>query len=165
MESSAAKNTTIIVVFFAAIVISLIFGFLVGQDRGEKKGKDSVKSEYVMGAPKYEAIYNTGKSAGLAAGTIQGKTQGLKSGKRKGEKEGKVVGYDQGNKVGSVQGANDAFDGFPGGWQVGSYYIVQIGAGSHDVNYVISNRKPMAPNVKYKLCNNNPSAVCTVTAQ
>jgi hypothetical protein len=149
-----SKNA-IIGIFIAALVIVALVAFFVGRSNGESKGKDQVNAEYKPGKPKFNAIYRQGQNAGQATGQQQGQVQGTETGKK--------VGLEKGKQQGQVTGANDVFGAYSS-WNVGSFYIVQIGQGSNGVDYTLGARTQMVEGEQYKLCQDDPSSICVVSA-
>jgi len=146
--SGSSKGLMIGGMIVALIVVALA-GFFVGKSNGE--------SQYDKGKDKYNEIYNAGASSGQEVGESQGQAQGEKSGKVAGAK----AGLEQGKQQGQVTGANDVFDAYSTGWQVGDFYIVQIGEGSGGVDYTLENRLVLAQDTNYSICQDNSDTICT----
>jgi hypothetical protein len=139
------------------VVIAAVGMYFVGRAVGEDKGRDDAHAEYEPGKPKYHAIYRAGQQAGEATGQREGEEQGATKGRKAGLEQGKQRGIDEGQ----VEGANSVFDAYSS-WEVGAYYIVQIGEGQSGVDYALENRTQLAANKQYKLCQDDPSEVCVV---
>ena len=113
-----------------------IAGYATGERNGINTGREQVRARFRPGGKGYRQIYNTGKDAGRAEGFRTGNQQG----------------YSEGSKAGE----NSAFEGYPGGWSIGRWYIIQIAAGSDvgsDAKYAIPSRVgPMEYGKIYDLC-------------
>ena len=142
-----SSKTLMIVGAIALLAVVAVIAFMVGKSKGE----DDIKSEYKPGQPKYNAIYTAGQNAGKATGESQGQA----TGEAQGTQTGKKVGMEQGEQKGQVTGANDVFDAYSD-WQVGDFYIVEIGQGSGGVNYTLASRQLMSEGEEYGLCTNRP---------
>lgn len=151
------SNRTLMIVGAIVLLAAIaVIAFMVGKSKGE----DDIKSEYKPGQPKYSAIYEAGQNAGQATGEKQGQATGQAQGESSGKKQGAKAGLEKGQQLGQVTGANDVFNAFSGGWDVGSYYIVQIGQGSNGVDYTLASRKEMTEGQQYALCESDPSEIC-----
>lgn len=144
----------------AAVVVALAGGFLFGKSQGENSKAD----EYKAGASGYDAIYQSGftagKTEGEQAGTAAGETAGQQTGKAEGEKAGFEKGKAQGEAQGTAAGASAALGGLTS-WDTTAHYIVRVAGGpSDEVPYVISTRTQMQAGDSYALCASDPTVVC-----
>ena len=146
----------------AAIVAALavgVGGYFLGVSQGKK--------DYDPGTSGYKSIYNKGFEAGQAAGTASGQAQGQKQGQKQGEAAGQKAGLEQGQKQGEAQGTQQGAAAALGGfssWQTdGTFYVIQMSAGTQDaVPYTISSRVPMDSDYEYTPCAADPSTLCTI---
>jgi hypothetical protein len=115
-------------------------GFNAGHAAGLQEGRSAALASYSPGNPGYRVIYKKGYS----------------SGERAGYKTGQSVGNDLGRVRGETTGENNAFEGYPGGWEIGRWYIIKIGSGSQvgsNARYSIPTRVgPMDYSQTYNLC-------------
>jgi hypothetical protein len=115
-------------------------GRAAGFTAGVQRGRAATETKYSPGAAAYRAIYRKGRSAG----------------ERSGYKLGEGVGRDLGQSQGEQQGENNAFEGYPGGWEVGRWYIIKIASGNDvgsKARYSIPTRVgPMEYSQTYDLC-------------
>jgi hypothetical protein len=148
-----------LVLAILAVVVVGVAAFFVGRSNGETRGEDNVRAEYEPGQPAYQDIYEAGQASGTASGEATGQQEGETTGK----KAGKKVGLEQGEQQGEVTGANDVFDAYSS-WEVGDYYVVEIGEGTGGVDYTLASRTQMQEGERYALCADDPSTVCSFAA-
>jgi hypothetical protein len=119
-------------------------------------GRSSVNAhkKYVLGYHAgFQQGYGSGVSAGESSGEARGKAQGERSGeirgKRRGEgsgkaegrAEGEAEGRKEGERSGAKAGQNESFEGYSGGWEIGSWYMIKVGAGS-EATRAAARRRP-----------------------
>jgi hypothetical protein len=99
-------------------------------------------------------------AAGLQAGREQGESAGTErwfaEGEAAGLKRGKELGRTEGQAKGAAAGQAEAFEGYSGGWEVGSWYAIKIGTGQESGlqgKYSIPTRVgPLRERRAYSLC-------------
>lgn len=123
---------------------------------GRSTGRASINQQAIRAS-----AYNRGLAAGITQGSITGTAQGSAAGRAAGERIGYTNGYNAAVKkangrIGALfnAGTNNAFAGYSG-WDVGHYYIVQIGPGSAGAQYAMPSRLEMVPGHSYNLCSNS----------
>ncbi len=158
-NGSGGSNKVLLIVGAVTLAVLLAGG---GYVLGKSKGEDDIKAQYEVGQPKYSAIYEAGQQAGQALGRQQGQQTGEAAGKAEGTKAGLEKGEAQGVAAGNVEGANTVFDNYSS-WEVGGYYVVQIGQGQDGVNYTLASRRQIVDGESYRLCVNDPQSVCVLT--
>jgi hypothetical protein len=98
----------------------------------------------------------------LKRGKELGKTAGESAGKREGESAGKHEGETAGKREGETTGQNESFEGYSGGWEIGSWYLIKVGSGAESGlkgKYAIPTRVgPMKVGRAYSLCGS--SEIC-----
>jgi hypothetical protein len=100
----------------------------------------------------YQSGLYDGYFKGLPVGEAQGRREGrtlqegisLPASDRQAAKDAFNAGY--------AAGANDAFAGYDGGWELSAPYVVTLEQGDSDITYRIASRAPMEPGVAYFLC-------------
>ena len=73
---------------------------------------------------------------------------GVEEGERVGRREGRRAGARQFETV----GRNRVFDDFTGGWDVGRWYLVNIGPGQDGARYAINARVKVSQRTSYRVC-------------
>jgi hypothetical protein len=100
--------------------------------------------------------FSAGFATGFKAGYASGEENGERSGEAIGQGRGKHEGETQGRRQGQTAGQNEPFEGYSGGWEIGSWYIIKIGAGQEaglQGKYNIPTRVgPMRQGRAYSLC-------------
>lgn len=99
-------------------------------------------------------------AAGLQVGREQGESAGTErwfaEGEAAGLKRGKELGRTEGQAKGDAAGQAEAFEGYSGGWEVGSWYAIKIGTGQESGlqgKYSIPTRVgPLRERRAYSLC-------------
>lgn len=99
-------------------------------------------------------------AAGLRSGRKQGESAGIErwfaEGEHAGLKRGKALGRAEGQAKGHAAGQTEAFEGYSGGWEIGSWYAIKIGTGQESGlqgKYSIPTRVgPLRENRAYSLC-------------
>jgi hypothetical protein len=102
-----------------------------------------------------------GRAAGYADGVRDGRAAGLQEGRAlqvplalpPGTQDAARAAFD----AGYTAGANDAFDGYDGGWGLDEPYVVVLGPGGDGVTYRIRSRTPVRDGVDYYLCPHSTS--------
>jgi hypothetical protein len=107
-------------------------GKLEGHKSGYAAGHRDAALDYVPGTSAYKRIFNKGRKAGLA--------------------DGRADGY--------TAGSADAFAGFDGGWEIGSWYMVHFGQPVGSERYRINWRVPMDTGKSYNVCADDASHIC-----
>jgi hypothetical protein len=103
-----------------------------GAAEGERLGRSLVRADYAPGASAYNEIFN----------------RGLRRGYVRGRREGRLLGQQRGRAA-----AHDApFAGFPGGWSIGSWYLINIAPGQKGARYAIGGRTLARPDAWYGVC-------------
>lgn len=119
-----------------------------GHDRGEALGKrlgyvdgsDATEARFRPGNPDYEAIF------------VKGRKEGFRTGKREGLGSGRREGFSEGQ--------DSAFQGYGGGWEIGRWYIIQIGQGKNGSKYSIPSRLIMDTGEGYRICSDDADEIC-----
>ena len=97
-----------------------------------------------------------GEARGKELGRAEGRVEGLKQGHDLGLKQGQAEGRGEGLKQGAKFGQDEAFEGYSGAWEVGSWYVIKLGSGSEaglSGKYSIPSRVgPMKIGRAYSLC-------------
>ncbi|WP_170323423.1 hypothetical protein [Cryptosporangium phraense] len=105
-------------------------------------------------APSTESARSAGYSAGLRTGEAQGRQEG------RALQEGAALPATSRRPVtdayndGYADGANDAFGGGDGGWDLSKPYVIAVEKGSGRIVYRIRSHTPLVANVNYYLCAN-----------
>lgn len=103
-----------------------------GAAEGERLGRSEALADYAPGGTAYNVIFN----------------RGLRRGYVRGRREGRVLGQQRGRAA-----ATDApFAGFPGGWSIGSWYMVNIAPGQDGARYAIGGRTLADEDSWYGVC-------------
>ena len=103
-----------------------------GAAEGERLGRSQARADFAPGESAYNVIFN----------------RGLRRGYVRGRHEGRVLGQQRGRAA-----ASDApFEGFPGGWDIGSWYVVNIAPGQDGARYAIGGRTLASPGSWYGVC-------------
>jgi hypothetical protein len=117
-------------------------GFRAGEAAGRQTGITEGESK--------------GESRGKELGHSEGRVEGLKQGHDLGLKQGQAEGQGEGLKQGAKYGQDEAFEGYNGGWEVGSWYLIKVGTGTESGlsgKYSIPSRVgPMKIGRAYSLC-------------
>jgi hypothetical protein len=103
-------------------------------------------------SPAHNADQSNSYFDGIRVGEVEGRRQGrtLQEGAsvpatlRKAVRASFSDGY--------TAGANDAFQGYDGGWTMGEPYVIVLEPGSGQIVYRIKSRTPLDPRVDYYLC-------------
>ena len=121
----------------AAVVLAVLFAtVLLGLGRATAPSPDAARARG----------YHDGATAGYADGFSAGHAEGLREGQGIAETAGlppaarAPVGnaYDDGYRA----GANSAFGGYDGGWELGRPYVVVLAKGTGGITYRIAARAP-----------------------
>lgn len=143
-----------LMLFLAVVLVggAGVGSFLLGRSIGRR----SINQRAIR-----TTAYNNGYGAGYFAGNQSGLTQGRSEGRQAGYTSGYNAAVRKAN--GAIGGAytagtNGAFAGYSG-WDIGHYYVVQIGAGSGGAQYAIPTRIEMTPGQSYNLCTNS-NGIC-----
>jgi hypothetical protein len=91
-----------------------------GVDAGERFGRAQTQTAFAPGEEAYESILARGREEGAAEGRRAGRVEGVRAGRR--------------------DGRRDAFGRFPGGWEVGRWYLVNVAPGRDGARYGIGAR-------------------------
>ena len=106
------------------------------------------------------ATYERGYRSGLYDGYFNGLPVGEAQGRREGRalQEGVSLPASERQEAkhafnaGYAAGANDAFSGYDGGWELSAPYVVTLERGGADITYRIASRAPLETGVAYYLC-------------
>ncbi len=145
------------------IVLGVLLGVAVvaGAFFGGRESVDK-KKPYREGFAAGEA---QGHRLGVALGEHTGETAGELRGQEEGEKKGRAEGEAHGRANGEKTGQNESFEGYTGGWEVGSWYLIKIGTGAEaglKGKYSIPTRVgPMKIGRAYELCT---GGICSTEA-
>jgi hypothetical protein len=103
-----------------------------GVAEGERLGRAQVRTDYSPGSDAFRAIFDEGRARGRSEGRAQGRRDGLRTAK--------------------TSGRDEVFGGFAGGWDIGSWYLVNIRPGDNGARYGIGARVQMKPRTWYSVC-------------
>jgi hypothetical protein len=103
-----------------------------GVREGEHLGRAQARTDYAPGTDAYRAIFDEGRTRGRTEGRAQGRRDGARTAR--------------------TSARDDVFDGFPGGWEIGSWYLVNIRPGDDGARYGIGARLEVKPRSWYGLC-------------
>ncbi len=140
------------------LAILLVGGAGVGSFLlGRSTGRNSIDQRAIRTSA-YNNGYGVGYLAGNQSGLIQGRSQGRQSAYTNGYNA--AVRKANGKIAGTLNaGQNLAFAGY-NGWDIGHYYVVQIGAGTGGTQYAIPTRIELTPGQAYDLCPTS-NGICT----
>jgi hypothetical protein len=99
---------------------------------GQRQGRAQARVEFIPGSDAYEAVLDKGRKLGFAAGRRAGRRDAAPTAR--------------------ARGINDAFGSFPGGWDVGHWYVVNIRPGEGGALYAIGARVPVREHAWYGIC-------------
>lgn len=99
-----------------------------GAREGERFGRTEAQSEYRRGKPAYRQIFRRGQRNGFARGRLAG------------SRDGRTAGRDA------------TFAGFPGGWEIGRWYVINVAPGADGGKYAIGGRVPVKGGRWYGIC-------------
>ena len=91
-----------------------------GVHAGERFGRAQAQTAFAPGEEAYETILARGREQGAAEGRRAGRVEGVRAGRR--------------------DGRRDAFGSFPGGWEVGRWYLVNVAPGRDGARYGVGAR-------------------------
>jgi hypothetical protein len=173
MEQGSSNRTALVLAAALGIAVVAVAFYFIGrqtadapgaEQRGFERGQAAATRELRPGNPRYDRIYNlafrAGHAAGRAAGLRAGRLQGAEKGRKVGFEKGKAIGTLTGDREGIRAGAQAALGGFDD-WESGVYYIVKLVPGEEDLNFRIDSRKKMDPKLRYAICADNDTDVCT----
>jgi hypothetical protein len=103
-----------------------------GVEDGQRQGRIQARVEFIPGSDAYEAVLAKGRARGFAAG--------------------RRVGRRDSAAPERARGMNAAFGTFPGGWEIGRWYLVNIRPGTGGALYGIGARVPMREHASYRIC-------------
>jgi hypothetical protein len=101
---------------------------------------------------------------GVRTGQQDGYFDGLRVGEAQGRQEGRALQEGDALPAGDRQlvrdtfdagyaaGANDAFAGYDGGWQLSAPYVITVETAGGSITYRIKDREPVKAGVNYFLC-------------
>ncbi|MGI8511426.1 MAG: hypothetical protein ACR2NH_02245, partial [Solirubrobacteraceae bacterium] len=153
MENEKSGRLPIILIAGLLIIAVGVGAYFVGKSAADADGKEKAGfdrgsaqalAQYQEGKPKYQAIFEKGRTQGTAAGTAAGERAGTAAGKKVGFEQGEKQGEVQGEAQGVTNGASAALGGLSN-WANGTFYIVSGGAGPTGVPFAITQRKEMSP--------------------
>ena len=107
-----------------------------GAKEGERFGRTETYSVYRRGTPAYRAIYRRGADAGFDRGRRVGRALGRRHGR------------------------DATFAGFPGGWAIGSWYLINVAPGTDGGRYAIGGRVRVRKGAWYGVCARG-ARICT----
>ena len=133
MRSSALFSLTLVVsLSLATAGLAFLAGKVTADPQGryeqgvadgERYGRVQAASTFAPGEESYEAVLARGRDQGRASGRRAGRVEGLRRGRQAGRR--------------------DAFGHFPGGWSVGSWYLVNVAPGRDGAPFGIGARIPV----------------------
>jgi hypothetical protein len=142
-ESPMHRRTKWIVALVAVIAGVAVGAALLGRSTADTRAaRDSG----------YRTGHQDGYFDGLSAGEAQGRREG------RALQEGDALPADARRPVkdafdaGYAAGANDAFAGWDGGWQLSAPYVITVVAAGGAITYRIKDREPVKAGVNYFLC-------------
>jgi hypothetical protein len=103
-----------------------------GAREGERLARGQARAEFGQGGSAYAAI--------------------LARGERRGFARGRRAGEAQGRRRGAVAARDATFAGFPGGWQIGAWYLVNVAPGTDGERYAIGGRLRALRGRLYSVC-------------
>jgi hypothetical protein len=99
----------------------------------------------------YAAGRTDGEADGIRVGRALTATQSLPPDARAAARDAYDAGY--------TAGANDAFNGYDGGWDTSAPYVVVLAPAGNGVTYRIASRVELRGGIDYYLCPDSP-ALC-----
>jgi hypothetical protein len=135
-------------------------GYSRGLVAGRVDGRNAAEADYARGSTGWTSIHDDGRQEGYS----NGYRIGYKAGRKSGLRDGRASGYASGQVVGLRSGQDEAFEGYDGGWQIGRWYLIEIGTGK-DVGlsgkYSIPTRVgPVRYGTRYALCDDG-DGICS----
>ncbi len=103
-----------------------------GVAEGERLGATRARSQFAPGSDGYLAIFDRGRSTG--------------------ERRGRAAGRREAARRAEAAVRDRAFGGFPGGWEIGRWYLVNIRPGDGGARYAIGARMRMDARGWYRVC-------------
>lgn len=155
--SGEGRRTLVIVGVVALLLIAgaAVGAYFYGQSTRDEEAarKGGYAAGFANGGEQMKMNYGAGGDGYLPI---------WKDGYRQGKKDGKAVGREAGYKSGAKAGEASAFEGYDGGWDIGSWYLIKIGTGDavgSSAKYSIPTRVgPMKDSLMYLMCDGN---ICT----
>jgi hypothetical protein len=104
--------------------------------------------------------HQAGYRAGYQAGQSDGNADGLRVGEAQGREEGRALqagstlppDAQAAFTAGYSAGANDAFNGYDGGWGLNEPYLIVLEKGDSQITYRFSSRTTIQSGINYYLC-------------
>ena len=103
-----------------------------GVEEGERAGRAQARADFAPGSDAYVAALDEGRRRGFTAGRAAGRRDGARAGR--------------------MAGRRDAFARFPGGWDIGRWYLVNIRPGDDGAEYAIGARVRVDGETWYGIC-------------
>ena len=99
-------------------------------------------------APIHDRGFANGEAAGYDEGLSVGRALEIGDTLPSSTRDVGVKAY----QAGYLDGRNDSFGGYDGGWVIGRPYVVVLGPGVGGATYRISERDELVPGTAYRLC-------------